>query len=89
MREILNRLEEWMWDDNTFIFLFKCGVLFGLPVVLVIGTLCYISASDPHIMLNKRDWQCTHSHTALVPTVVGKVIISEPREICDTYEMNR
>lgn len=62
----------------------------GFVVLLLGGTmwLCLVDAKDPHIMLNKTEWTCSHSHTIYVPVSTGKVTIIMPEDICDTYRMN-
>jgi hypothetical protein len=87
MKKLILAVECWMKEDNgsDIIGMAKEFCVFG-PIFLagvfsLVLLIVLVAGSDKNadIVLNRDDWQCTHSHT----TLVGKVV----EDVCDTYRM--
>lgn len=89
MRYFFDKLEEWAFDDSTFLALGKCVFLLLLVCAAIIAPIEYWESQQPKISLNKSEWTCTHSHTVLYPMMIGRVMTMMPEDVCDQYGMNR
>lgn len=74
-----------MDDESAMLAVGKTFTVILVPVFLIVFAAAWVDKSEPHIILDKDKWQCTHSHTVLVPTLVGKLVLSMPQDVCDEY----
>jgi hypothetical protein len=80
---MMDDVMDWIVDNLIWLIV----VLF----IIVLGASIWeisLEANDPHILLDKTEWRCSHSHTVMLPVVSGKTTVIIPEEICDTYRMN-
>lgn len=45
-------------------------------------------STSPKIDLNKSEWECVKTETRMVPMLVGKVVVPQPRRECVEYKRN-
>lgn len=92
MRRILLAIEEWTQDDSTILEFLKMALIITVVLAALIIPAAYLcsfeDAKEPHIVLNKTQWSCTHTHTIMVPMMVGKTIMVMPETQCDQWSMN-
>lgn len=88
IRKLCVKWENWIagddvLDEPALFVIAKVGISILVTLIVIVAPLSFLfeqaESSNPHIVLNKQDWQCAHSHTVLV----GKVV----EDICDTYRM--
>lgn len=86
IREFLVKVEDWAMDDeSTILGVTKILLIIGLLLGLVAAPFIYLDSQNPHIVLNKTEWHCSHEHTIMTPILVGKVVVPTQVPVCDTY----
>lgn len=92
LRSMTMAVEDWTNDESTFIGVIKLMLVVVIPAALLLGSIVlvcsYFDSKNPCITLKESEWHCAHTRTIMVPVIVGKVIMEQPRTICDTWEMN-
>lgn len=96
-RKFCLSVENWMDDESEILALLKFTLVYMGGFILIVALLLSLATSlagflgikpDNKIVLEESKWHCTQTETIMVPVFVGKVIISQPREVCTTWEMN-
>jgi hypothetical protein len=93
-RKFCLSVENWMDDESEILALLKFTLVYMGGFILIVALLLSLATSlagflgDNKIVLEESKWHCTKTETIMVPVFVGKVIISQPREVCTTWEMN-
>ena len=96
-RKFCLSVENWMDDESEILAFLKFTLVYmggfilivTLFVALVLSLAGFLGIkADNKIVLEESKWHCTQTETIMVPVLVGKVIISQPQEVCTTWEMN-
>lgn len=71
-----------IWDSSPML-----GVVVGAILLILGASVCWDIVSDmqdpnPNITLKQADWECSESDIYLMPVMIGKVIVNQPRTVC-------
>ena len=96
-RKFCLSVENWMDDESEILAFLKLTLVYMGGFIIIVALFLSLATSlagflgikpDNEIVLEESKWHCTKTETIMVPVLVGKVIISQPREVCTTWEMN-
>lgn len=94
IRKFFQIIEDWIDKDLNSLYglakvIFAVSIACVLGMGVIIGVLSLFDSPTHYITLDERDWHCTTTQTLMVPVLVGKVLIPEPRTVCTTWEKNQ
>lgn len=72
----------------------KDKIIATVVILLIAAFTCLMvyaiwqESTSPKIDLNKSEWECVKTETRMVPMLVGKVVVPQPRRECVEYKRN-
>lgn len=78
----------WLWRDRE-IGVAIAVLLIGLPLMSIMAILPWalIAKQNSPVLatLHKNEWTCSASHEETRLVMIGKILMPQKHEVCDTY----
>ena len=72
----------------------KSRIAILITLITASAFICFIiyaiwqDSTNPKIEINKSEWECVKIETRMIPMLVGKVVVPQPRRECVEYKRN-
>ena len=72
----------------------KSRIAILIALIAASAVICFImyaiwqESTNPKMELNKSEWECVKTETRMIPMLVGKVVVPQPRQECVEYKRN-
>lgn len=72
----------------------KSRIAIAMSLIIGVFFICFIiyaiwqESTSPKMELNKSEWECVKTETRMIPMLVGKVVVPQPRRECVEYKRN-